>query len=754
MFKFVAFFALCAVALGAIFTPKLQPCAVHVRVDEYDDYIMLSSPYEGYMYMENTSNGMVEIIRCDVKNDNGFCLYVTRDPAHPENCTDDWTDPAKGDWFNMEYYYRCMDAPFEYTAGPEACDCPVYNPTRGDIPAVNCTKYTNGDKFIIVDSENRLVQNVEGWIMTYTNDAVPVSKFVLDDCKGKHYNAPVDICKAKHTVQPKITPCAYHIKAEEYDDKIMLVSPSEGYMRMVNTTSKGVEIIRCDVKNEKGECLYITRYENGTCVPDWTDPKKGDYWNMEYLYRCEDSAFQYIKGEIEVECPSAESAKNGPCKMYINDKTDIILDNQGRIVRDVDQWVVTWYDDKFDTKEFVVDDCDGKHYDAPVDVCKMPHVVEPTITPCAYHIKAEEYDDKIMLVSASEGYLRMVNTLTGGVETIRCDVKNEKGECLYITRYDNGTCIPDWTDPKKGDYWDMEYLLRCMDSPFQYIKGDLEVECPSEESAKNAPCKLYIGEKTDTILDNKGRTVRDVDGWLVTWFDDKIDTKEFVVDDCDGKHYDAPVDICKEKHTVQPKQPPCAFHVYLDEYEDHIMLASSSEGYMRMVNKTSGGIEIIRCDVKNDKGFCLYVTHYPDGTCVPDWTDPAKGDYWDMEYLYNCMFLPFDYIKGPLNVECPVYSPVLRGNLTSEGCKLYIGEKTTVIIDSENRTVQDNEGWVFTWTDDPVDVKLFEVDDCEGKHYGVPKDVCQAPVTPSGSSASTVISSALLVVFALLVALF
>jgi len=593
MFKFFVFFAVCAVAFGEIFTPKLQPCAFHAYVDEYDDYIMLSAPYEGYMYMKNTTNGFVEIIRCDIKNVDGYCLYITRDPKGML-CFEEWTDPSEGDWYNMEYLYRCMDSPFEYTAGPESCDCPVYNQNlRANLTPSNCRKYTNGDKFIIVDEDDRLIQNVEGWIMTYTDDEVPTSIFELDDCWGEiHYGAPENVCQVK-THKIAKTPCAFHSYCDEYEDWNMLPDSATGALRMTNPSAGTDEIIRCDIKNDKGFCLYITLNNSGTtpeekCKEEWTDPALGEWYDMNYIFHSWDTPFKYTKGPIAVQCPVYNPALRGNttpkgCKMFWNEENDetIIVDLENMLIRNEYGSVMTWTDDAVTLDKFHVTYC-------------------------------------------------------------------------------NGSAIPDYPE------------YQCTES------------------------------------------------------------------------------------TLTPKKADCSFHVLVDEYDDYVMLKSPTEGYMYMKNTSNGAVEIIRCDVKNERGHCLYITRFSNDPkdCVEEWTDPKIGDWYNMEYLYHCMDAPFKYTLGPFDVDCPVYNPTLRGKIVSQGCKKYTNGDDYVIIDDQNRVVRNVEGWVLTYTDDPVPVSQFDLAYCNGTKLPTPTDVCKVAPKPVPSSASTVVSSALFVVLALLVALF
>jgi len=191
MSKYILILALLfACAFAAKFTPKRAPCAYHILVDEYDDYMMVKDPKTGYIRMYNTTSKAVEIVRCDVKNDKGQCLYITRNPTQPEGkkCEEEWMD-GSSDWYSMDYYYRCADADFEYTVGPVKCDCPEFSKAK------DCTQYTNRDNVkIIVDGDNRLVYTVEGWTIRWTDDAVDLSKFDLEWCNGTKIAAPVGVC--------------------------------------------------------------------------------------------------------------------------------------------------------------------------------------------------------------------------------------------------------------------------------------------------------------------------------------------------------------------------------------------------------------------------------------------------------------------------------------------------------------------------------------------------------------------------------
>jgi len=389
MFKFVVAFAAvfaCALAAGT-FTPDPLPCAYHVYSESvgYSDYYMLTSESTGYVKLVNVSSGDEEFIRCDVKNEKGQCIYITHYKESGE-CETEWCDGSE-DYLNMTVEYGFLRSPFEYETGPLDVDCPNHPNVRGNISSHDCKKYENAaGEYIIVDNNNLIVQSVTGYVVTYTDDVFDVSIYKTTDCTGKDLGVPEDVCREgsssssgsgslpSQVFTPKELPCAYHVYSNTfgYSDYYMLTSESTGYVKLVNMSSGDEEFLRCDVKNDKGQCIYITHYKNGECETEWCDESL-DYLNVSQQYHLLRDPFEYVKVE-DAYCPNVNVRGNissHDCKKYTNAAGEyIIADSNGYIVRPVNGYIITYTDDVFDVSIYNTTDCSGKDLGVPVDVCK------------------------------------------------------------------------------------------------------------------------------------------------------------------------------------------------------------------------------------------------------------------------------------------------------------------------------------------------------------------------------------------------
>jgi len=229
-------------------------------------------------------------------------------------------------------------------------------------------------------------------------------------------------------------------------------------------------------------------------------------------------------------------------------------------------------------------------------------------------------------------------------------------------------------------------------------------------------------------------------------------------------------EITKAKLFV-PKNAGCKFHDYADKYEDWGMLASPDTGYVKtrtVEEDDSGSTDFIRCDVKNDKGFCMYITSWKNGTCEYEWMD--KSDYYlDPLVQYYYQKSSFIYHDEEELSECPTAIAAIRRGVTnpSKKCRRLIqytdDSKTevhdTMVVDEFDRIIVSanlslmtelfEKPVVITYGDTDFPLSIFDdARDCSGA-ASFPKAV---PVCTTTSSASTLAVSvvALLAVFAAL----
>jgi len=150
---------------------------------------------------------------------------------------------------------------------------------------------------------------------------------------------------------------------------------------------------------------------------------------------------------------------------------------------------------------------------------------------------------------------------------------------------------------------------------------------------------------------------------------------------------------------------------------------------------------IIRCDMKDDDGKCLYLTWDADDCNEENKTFDLSSD-------------PFYYDEDPVDIDCP-YEGI-------SGCKKYCNStiKECAVFDSEGYIIQmlfDVEAnYTYTYLKDGVKPEDFVGERCDGTNLTAPADICgsPAPSAPSSGSASVIEVAVAVVVAAIVVALF
>lgn len=198
MFKAVVLFAVFAsVAFASkVFVPAEVPCAYHDRADEFEDWVMLASPDEGYVKIAYGND--VDFIRCDIKQD-GKCLFIEKKGGQ---CNYYFMDNSKY-YLNMifQYYYH-KDA-FVYDKEVKLNKCPV--PPGGKGTSKNCRNLTSSDDYIVVDDKNHIVETryVPGYnhhfVLEFIEDEFDVSIFNTKDCDGIDLPPVKPVCPAKNS---------------------------------------------------------------------------------------------------------------------------------------------------------------------------------------------------------------------------------------------------------------------------------------------------------------------------------------------------------------------------------------------------------------------------------------------------------------------------------------------------------------------------------------------------------------------------
>jgi len=189
-------------------------------------------------------------------------------------------------------------------------------------------------------------------------------------------------------------------------------------------------------------------------------------------------------------------------------------------------------------------------------MCSAPKTLVPKLPDCAFELKLvyEEYyyyyDEplvetvKVVFDDNKLYFMKISASIENMSITVRCDLKNKKGECLEIEHYESYY------------YYDNESELHCYeryDDPNELLplgsieyRGEPEdVLCPPDNSTG---CKKYIsydsGRVTSYIVNSEGYVVGTDEGGLVLIYGEYIPTVEDFADVfCNGTKLDGPAEI-------------------------------------------------------------------------------------------------------------------------------------------------------------------------------------------------------------------
>ena len=207
-----------------------------------------------------------------------------------------------------------------------------------------------------------------------------------------------------------------------------------------------------------------------------------------------------------------------------------------------------------------------------------------------------------------------------------------------------------------------------------------------------------------------------------------------------------------------PTPRPCAYHVFVDEYSNTIMMSNDRTGYARVENTVTHSHEIYRCDIRNENEDCLYIRDFGEDGCEvtwTTWTNESLGTDYNMTFIYNALLTPFEYSGEPEPVDCPVYEledgTKVCTNGTSKNCKKYWNDDKSlfIIADDAGRLVYTLDTFTVAYPDDEVDPSVFIWTMCNETKLDSCEDVCE-----SGSSSVFSLSfTSMVVAFALTIAL-
>ena len=209
--KYFVFAVLCVCTFAGSITPHVDCASVYDYYRNNSGDIYFAHVYEmvngcdynmhreGWRISSSVNKTFIEIDRSDLDSFRCASLSVTREG---EECEED------------SLIYNPL--PFYYESGPVPDKCPD--------GSSGCKRYSDGSKYILVDSKNRLVRSEYGELYVYYDDQEPtLSMFALTLCNGTEIPAPtVDLCE--------------NISSESSSKGSNSGSPSSASMATIGTT--------------------------------------------------------------------------------------------------------------------------------------------------------------------------------------------------------------------------------------------------------------------------------------------------------------------------------------------------------------------------------------------------------------------------------------------------------------------------------------------------------------------------------------
>jgi len=510
----IIFVVLAALIVGAVSdsVPLRVDCASHVKVSSsnspgYTEYYnMLKDKDLIYSRIISYGEGdpVEAFIRFDMKDEEDRFLIVSNESGHCEEV-----------YSKVDGYQFLTMNEFTYDKGPEPEDCPY--------GISDCTKYCNGDKCILVDETNRIVDYENGtMILTWYDDAPTADMFDVKLCNGATLSA-VDYC-TEGKVSLRVD-CASHVKVSypelsDYSDHYFMMNGKDMFYCRSLYYRKGetdpVEtFIRFDMKNEEGDYLIITN-ESGQCNEKYSIVDGFQFLTM--------NEFAYDKEPESAKCSDGKS----DCTRYCNGGKCILVNKDNRLVGD-DSLILTWYDDAPTADMFNVKLCNGATLSA-VDHCIKGNV--SLRVDCASHVmvsfpKYSSYGHYYFMMDGKDMiYCRCLSYGEGETDPteaiFRFDMK--KDNKIMIISNDSGVCRDDYSffDGYQVLLWDI----------YEYNLKPESAKCPDGKS----DCMRYC-DGDECILvnkDNRMVKIEDDHPLIFTWYDDTPTADMFAVKLCNG----------------------------------------------------------------------------------------------------------------------------------------------------------------------------------------------------------------------------
>jgi len=251
-------------------------------------------------------------------------------------------------------------------------------------------------------------------------------------------------------------------------------------------------------------------------------------------------------------------------------------------------------------------------------------------------------------------------------------------------------------------------------SSFEYTVGPETAVCPD----RTRSCKKYCDDTLCILLDLKQRVVEEIylknkEEDYITYLEDVPSLDLFSVE-CNGNTY-TPVDYCPLK-TLNLAMD-CMFHTRIttrsssDVTDQYRIMHDGFTAYMMNIVQSRGIVYY------SYAAFDLTQTSYKHYIATEVTNSTGKCETSQASYIgtHTSYFL---YANEPKDYTCPT---------GSTGCKKYCDDITCIIVDSNQRLVEEiylksKEEYYITYFDDVPTLEQFYVE-CDGNTY-TPTDYC------------------------------
>jgi len=258
--------------------------------------------------------------------------------------------------YENEELYETFDSTFQYYFIPEDVDCPD--------GATGCKKYCGVLKCLILDAQNRTVQDInmetgEALTYTYLEDVPSVDIFSME-CAGTQYKA-IDVCANKSVHFD--WGCALHInvtnnKTDNYHDEYRMYNGDKIAYAYHNVYSEGEYYYELNIFDPDAEEIFdyttLTNMSGDGCE-EWMSVGTDEIYEPEFVY--------YHDPET-VDCPEGYT----DCKRYCSFIKCVTVDKDNHLLKELEvgsgiELSYTYLDDVPTINQFSME-CDGTQYTA------------------------------------------------------------------------------------------------------------------------------------------------------------------------------------------------------------------------------------------------------------------------------------------------------------------------------------------------------------------------------------------------------